>query len=312
MFQSARQAFPTNGDLADGFSTMPCEIRWKSSFSAACLHVAACWRAGFTAADAQLSEALDHPASVLVGELSRNPWAAGDVLGQLASLSAEIENNRELVTRALARLRLTANDAAITRVAGAIADLEAAMRRQSPELADELILRAGPICQQWEARGPGLLVDLARLTDAAVVPEFAEVVLVSPYTGGHGLAHPLQNRVTLEAMLVNPVAEIPETVRLGWLIGQLNSDLPHIADALPAGRSAAAMRMAMLAPALAAGEAVELTRCDEAMLEIALDAWRLRDGLPADAGRQLWSWWETWLESRENWPIAVAALDGML
>jgi hypothetical protein len=291
---------------------MPCETRWKSSLSASCLHVAVCWRAGIAAADPQLAEALGHPASVLVAELSRAPWAAADVLAQLASLSAEIENNRELVTRALARLCLSANDAAITRVAGAIADLEAALRLQSPELADELILRAGPICQQWDARGPGLLVELARLTDPAVVPEFAEVVVVSPYAGGHGLAHPLQNRVTLEAVLVNPTPELPETVRLGWLIGQLNSDLPRFADALPAGRAAAAMRLAMLAPALAAGEAVELTRCDEAMLETALDAWRLRDGLPADAGEQLWSWWQTWLDGRANWPVAVAALDAML
>lgn len=291
---------------------MPCEIRWKSSLSAACMHAAACRWAGIAPADPPFAATLEAPAQALIDELSVTLWPVDEVLEQLASLSAEFENNRELVTRAVRRLNLSASDAAINAVAGAIADLEAAMRRAAPELAEELALRGGPLRQQWDARGPGLLVEAARLAEPAVVPDFAEVVLVSPYAGGHGAAHPAHNRVTFEAVLANPHAELPETVRLAWLLCQLNGDLPRVADPLPAGRAPAAVRLAVLAPTLAAAEVVELARCDEATVNAALDAWRLRAGLPADAGQRIWSWWQTWLDAPANWPVAVAALEQML
>ncbi len=288
---------------------MPLELRWKASLSATCLHAAACKHAGIAAAD-PLMAATDEPAAALVREIQDALWPVDDVLAMLAALSAEFENNRELVRRALARLRIDALDASVGRVAGAIADVEAALRRVRPEIVEELAVRGGPLKEQWEARGPGLLIEAARLTDAAVVPEAAEVVLVAPYAGGHGVAHPPQNRVTFEAVLVNPRPELPETVRLGWLLCQLNSDLPRFAEALPAGRSAAAFRVAMLAPALAAAEAVELARCDEAAIEGALDAWRLEP--PAESASMVWQWWNTWLDSGDKWPVAVAALEQML
>ena len=144
------------------------------------------------------------------------------------------------------------------------------------------------------------------------MPEFAEIVLVAPYAGGHGRAHPAQNRVTLEAVLVNPLPELPEAVRLAWLVCQLNSDVPRFADVLPAGRGAAAFALAMLAPALAAAETVELARCDEGTIESALDGWRLREELPADAATRLWGWWNTWLDKSDRWPVAVAALDRLI
>jgi hypothetical protein len=292
---------------------MGVEIRWKSSLSATCLHAAACHRAGVAAADPRLAAALDGPAAALVTEMEKARWPVDDLLGQMAGLAGEFENNRELTTRALARLpRFKTNETAVNRVAGAIADLEAALRRFQPEIVEELAVRGGPIREQWEARGPGLLVEMARVTDAAVVPEFAEIVLVSPYAGGAGTAHAAQNRVTLEAVLVNPLPQLPETVRIGWLLCQLNSDLPRFADLLGTARGGAAFRLAMLAPALAAGAEVELTQCDEAGIDAALDAWRLRDGLPEDAAGRIWQWWQAWLDAADTWAVAVAALDGML
>ncbi len=276
------------------------------------MHAAACHCAGIAAADSALGEALDGPVAALLGEIAVGGLPVDEMIAQFASLSADFENNRELVTRALARLWIDTSEETVGRVAGGIADVEAALMRMAPEIVEELAVRGLPLRQQWEARGPGMLVTIARLTDAAVVPEAAEIVVVAPYAGGHGLAHPAQNRVTFEAVLVNPHAELPETVRMAWLVAQLNADLPRFADVLPGARGAAAFRVAMLAPALAAGEAVELTRCDEAMLDAAIDAWRLRDALPADAASRVWAWWSAWVEGKSNWPVAVAALAGLL
>jgi hypothetical protein len=296
---------------------MATEIRWKASLSATCLHAAWCRQAGIAAANALPGEAIARPADALCHEIGNGGWPVDAVLSQLAALASEYENNRELVTRALARLQIFPVESVVGRVAGGIADLEAALRRVQPEIVEELALRGRPVMEQWHARGPGMLNQLARSTDEAVVPETAEIVLVAPYAGGHGVAHVAVNRVTFEAVLVNPHAELPETVRLAWLLGQLNSDLPRFADALPSGTAdatfrATTFRAAMLAPALTAGEVVELTRCDEVMLDTAIDAWRLRDELPTDAATRISGWWQAWLDRPLKWPVAVAALGEML
>jgi hypothetical protein len=118
--------------------------------------------------------------------------------------------------------------------------------------------------------------------------------------------------VTFEAVLANPHAELPEAVRLAWLVGQLNGDLPRYADALPSGRAARACGLAMLAPALDAAQEVEAARCDEATVKLALEAWRAGADLPSDAASIIWQWWGAWLDGADKWAVAVAALDAML
>lgn len=279
--------------------------------SASCMHAAACEREGVAAADAELAGVIREPAQGLIAAIAAAPWPIEEVLTELVCQAADFENNRELVTRVVARRRIHATETAIGRVAGAIADVEAAMRRARPELAEELAVRGRPLMEQWQARGPGMLLEMGRMTDAGAIPEFAEVVLVAPYAGGHGRAHASQNRVTFEAVLVNPHAELPETVRLAWLVVQLNADLPRFADVLGARFSAHAFQAAMLAPALAAAEVVELARCDEATLALAIHAWRLERVVPPDAATQIGQWWQTWLEGASPWPVAVAALAAM-
>lgn len=291
---------------------MPPELRWKSSLSATCMHAAMCQRAGIPAADAQLGAVLEAPIAALLTEMQDALWPLDDVLPQLAGLSSEYENNRELVTRALTRIHFRTLEGLINRVAGRIADVEAALRLAQPEIVEELAVRGGPLREQWDARGPGMLHTLRRLTDELIVPEAAEIVLVAPFAGGHGSACRLQNRVVLEAVLVHPHPNLPEPVRIAWLLGQLNSDLPRFADVLPPPQGVRAFQLAMLAPALAAGEAVELAECNEETLEAALDAWRLRENLPADVGGRVWQWWSTWMDGASQWPIAVAALSRML
>jgi hypothetical protein len=289
------------------------ELRWKVSASATCLHAAVCRAAGIPMANEGLEAALDAAAETLSVELVSAGWPLPEALHALAGLASEIGNNRQLVGRAAVRLNPTCgDDATLDRLAGAVSDLEAAMRLAQPQLEDELAMRVGPIREQWEARGPGMLREVARLTDEAVVPEAAEIVLVAPYAGGHGLAHAAHNRVTFEAMLVNPMAELPEAVRLAWLISQLNSDLPRFSDVLLAGRAQVAMSFAMIPPVLAAAEAVELAHCDEATISLALSDWQHLGERRELFAAKLWACWNAWLDLPKSWPVAVAALDRML
>ena len=88
--------------------------------------------------------------------------------------------------------------------------------------------------------------------------------------------------------------------------------LPRAADLLPAGRGPDLFAVAMLAPALAAAQEVELAMCDEASLASAFEAWGLDTELPSDAPERVWNWWNAWLDQPATWPVAVAALGRLL
>ncbi|MAT72069.1 MAG: hypothetical protein CMJ58_21395 [Planctomycetaceae bacterium] len=287
------------------------QIRLRSSVPASCLHIAACQATQVAAVDANLAAASEEAVGTVLGEVQALGWPTMPALSLLASLACEFPTYRELVQRAAARLG-GRERTDLGRLAGALTELEAAVKSQAPDLAEELRLRERPLREQWEARGPGLLMILAKQTEPQFVVEAAEAVLVAPYAGGHGLAHAATNRVTFEAVLANPVAELPEVVRLAWLAGQLNGELPRYVEPLtrPAERELL-VSLAVVPAVLAGAEFVELAACDQATVERALTAWRL----PVDAATTapvLWQWWTTFSESAIEWPVALAALEQML
>ena len=137
---------------------------------------------------------------------------------------------------------------------------------------DELPLRIGPLREQWNARGPGLLRRLVLQALQAGWQEHSDeesdepqrIVIVPPVTGGGGWASGRQSVVLFEGLLANPWRELPETVRLAWLLAQsllVPPSLPTDAIGL------------LLDLAVAAGEYVELNRDDEATRKLARTIW---------------------------------------
>jgi len=185
------------------------------------------------------------------------------------------------------------------------------MRLAVPNVSEELALRERPLREQWEARGNGLLGEIARLTDEGLIPERCEVLLVLPAVGGYGEAHLAYNSLRIEAVLANPIAELPETVRLGWLIAQLQLDVPKYSENIETQRLPDIARLAMLPPALVAGEAMELTKFKPELIASAVEAWRLNRA-DADIPAVLGQWWQTYIESRPPFSVALAALDQLL
>jgi hypothetical protein len=136
-----------------------------------------------------------------------------------------------------------------------------------PDLQQQLVWRTGPLREQWEARGPGLMRRISHLSNASLPSDIVpEVLLVQPTVGGAGCLLVDDRRLLFEAMLANPLPELPEVLRLAWLLCQL----------LTRHRSPIAPPVASLAwiPAvLEAGQEVELCRCDEASLQSAIRHW---------------------------------------
>lgn len=299
------------------------ELRWLASTSASCLHAAETLARRRKVTEPGLAEALADPVRILQTTLAEHGLSAGRLFAHLVPLAASIENNRELAAVALTKAYGPKRSAvAVEALARAIASLEAAFTRAKPDAIDELELRSGPLIEQWEARGPGLLAALGRLTQRELLVERADVVLVHPVRGGAGFVQATYNVAGIEAVLANPAAELPEVVRLGWLLAQLNLDLPALQGQLPRDQVAWLGAWALVPAALAAAQEVELTTISAAQLAQAAAAWRVGEGGADSAGfagrdaaacaETTWSWWETYSQRHPDWPTALAALSAML
>jgi hypothetical protein len=263
--------------------------------------------------DERLADAITGPAQ----ELRKAIQAAGlprtPFWRNLVGLSVVVDGLRELAERAVARTVGAAGAGPMAaRLVSPLAAVEAAVRGTLPNLLDELALRERPLREHWEARGPGLLHRMARWTDPRVVPSEARVVLVHPALGGGGAAHIPYNNVHIEAVLTNPIPDLPETVRLGWLLAQLNLDLPVFSEQVSGERLPDVAELAMLPVTLQAAAEVELAEFSPEMLDLALKAWNIVTPPDVDTLDVLWRWWGTYVDTRPRWDIAFTALDRML
>lgn len=290
------------------------QLRWIASQSASCFHAAAALAAGESLADAELGAALGPPTGELQAELAEMDLPTEAFWQQVVPLAAGIENNRQLADVCLRKLisHGRQEEAKRDRLARAFDRLEGEFRRAVPGVVEQLELRGRPLREQWEARGPGLHKAVATLTDPALLVENAEVVLVHPALGGGGAAHLHNNSVRIEAVLANADFRLPEILRLGWLLAQLQCDLPMHGEGVSAGRLPLVSAAALLPPTLAAGEVVELTRYDRETLAAACAAWRIPAPPGCDLPQALETWWATYLKGRPPWNVALAALDAML
>jgi hypothetical protein len=294
-------------------STANMEINWRVSFSASCLHAAEAIACGQLIADQRLAEAIADPAQELRQAVVNAGLPRVTFWRHLVGLSGTVDNNRQLAELAIRKTIGTQqrNEALTSEIGGHITELEAAVRLVFPDLVEELSVRCRPLREQWEARGPGLLRSITRWTDANVIAPRADVVLVYPALGGGGVAHLPYNNVRMEGVLTNPDPQLPEVVRLGWLLGQLNLDLPAYSESIRGQRLPHIAELAMLPVALQAAEDVELTTVDQTSLGRALQVWHVVTPPDLDPVDVLQRWWGTYLETRPRWDIALSALDRM-
>lgn len=290
------------------------EIRWKASFSASCLHAVLSSEAGWPAVDRELAVLIAEPAEQLLATINDHHLPVRETLVELVALSSDYENNRQLVEISLARLQGAGavKEQVVSQLAAAIGILESKLLAARPEMVDELALRGGPLQEQWQARGPGLLQEVKRLTEENFLVSAAELVLVTPWVGGHGCAHLKSNHVFCEAVLANPHADLPEALRLGWLLAQLNADLPIYSEAIPADRLRLVAELATLPVILSAAETVEWGTCSVATIERALECWHILPDPSPKIAAQLRQWWQTYHDGSSSWLVAWRELEALL
>lgn len=289
------------------------ELQWIPSATASCYHAADGLRRGWQLANDELASEFREAADSLVAEIRGASLPEERFWEHLCAFGHQIESNQQLVRQVLQRaVGAHASNLVAQSLAGRIADLEAAMRRCLPDANTELEHRRGPLKEHWEARGPGLLHAFAGLTDPRLVVDRAEIVLVHPSFGGGGAAHLMNNSIRVEAVLANVVPELPEVLRVGWLLAQLNHDLPMFGERVHGERLRLLTQLATLPPILVAGDIVELASLSQDALTAAITTWRIDAGEPAEVSATLLNWWGTYQDACPTWDIALAGLDQML
>ncbi len=288
------------------------ELRWQVNFSASCLHAAAAFAHGQLIVEPRMAEAIAEPAQMLRQTVVAAGLPRTLFWRNLVGLTVATDGTLHLAERAVTK---TVGAARAEQVAGelaaAIAGVEAAVRQALPNMMEDLSLRLRPMREQWEAHGPGLLKSVARWTDPRVIAEQAQVILVHPSLGGGGSAHVAYNNVLIEGVLTNPIAALPETLRLAWLLAQLNLDLPVFSESIHGKRLPHVAELAMIPVTLKAAEELDLLRLNPETIDLALNSWHVVTPPDTDPVDILWRWWGTFCETRPRWDIAFTALDRM-
>ena len=251
-------------------------LRWLLNFPASCLHAAEAVAHGRLVTDPRMAEAIAEPAQILRRCIVTAGLPRSLFWRNLTGLAPLTDNPAQLAELAITK---TSGAAHVPSLAGeltaAIAGVESAVRRAIPSLMDDLELRNRPLREQWEAHGPGLLHRLAHWTDPQILVEKADIVLVHPSLGGGGSAHIAYNNVLLEAVLTNPVADLPELLRLAWLVSQLNLDLPKFCETIPGDHLPQVAELAMIPVTLRAAEDQELLRLTPETIDLRLNSWQV-------------------------------------
>lgn len=290
------------------------QLSWKPSSSSSAMHAAELVAHGHDLFDTELntklapiSKSLEEMGILsLVGKERFWDWLIG--------LSCEYENNIQLAERVVAKTHGTSGvprDLS-TRLAALIRDAEKALFERVPKINEELPKRLGPMQELWSTYGPGLMLQIGKLTDPALIVKEATIIPVHPMVGGHGGVLLQTNRCWIEAVLTNSNPTLPEVVRLAWLLSQLESDLPIHGELVNSGRLAWISSLAMLPPVLLAAQELELGHFDEDQLLLAIEKWWIPNPTEHSLVDTVLSWWDTYSNERPLWRIALTALDKML
>lgn len=193
-----------------------------------------------------------------------------------------------------------------------LARIERELAMLRPKLEEELPLRVRPIREAWETIGPGLMRTLEELTEPGLLVREATVVVVHPFAGGGGASHLATDSVTWEGMLAHPHPDLPETLRLTWMLSQLGLDVARYERELEEDDIERVAALATLPATLAAGEEFDLCRCDEPTLAKALAIWGVVETHQDRAAEALLAWWGAYRERRPPWETALAGLEQIM
>jgi hypothetical protein len=194
------------------------QLNWISSYSTSALHAAECLcRFSSQVQDENLRDKLG-PAAQALGTCLEDldSQKASGLWDALEALGSKINSNSALANQLVSQsVQGFVEDSLIQRLTGSITDIEAAFKLLFPKYAEQFDYRIRPLQEQWIGYGSGFFAHIRRLTRSDAYIGQATVIGVQPILGGAGRAHVEHQSMHIEAVLTNPLPELPEVVRLG-------------------------------------------------------------------------------------------------
>ncbi|MFN9604369.1 MAG: hypothetical protein ACK6A7_13115 [Planctomycetota bacterium] len=294
---------------------IPMQVTWKPNLSTSALHVAeASWQTPDRVTDPEVLATMQPYADRL------GRWVADHFPGDqqpfwstLISTGSTIDSNRELASAVLGlhgRSDLDATQASL--LAGLITDVEAAFRGLFPKYVEQSAFRFRPLQEQWLGYGRGLMTQWNRTAKRNSMIDACIVIGMQPVLGGFGKSHPDRDMVRIEAVLTNARPELPEVIRLGWLISQLNPHTEGFFEPVASESTTHLIALATLVPTLAAGQEIELTRCDVTTVSAAIEQWlpshSTERETPTELASLLLEWWHSPVRVASDWAAATHIL----
>ncbi len=181
-----------------------------------------------------------------------------------------------------------------------------------PKLAEQLSLRIGPIRDRWDTCGRGLLRWIGiEIWEQPPDDWWISTTIVNtaqPVRGGDGGTDSKSGKIWIEAVLTDIDPEIPEVLRLTWLITSLAMER-YLARGLADQSTARLWRFASVPLVLAAGVELDLIRSPELPIQKALELWRVSELCGPDT---LGQWWQTSCGQRQPWPLRMQDLNRLI
>ncbi|MBM4067850.1 MAG: hypothetical protein FJ271_02730 [Planctomycetes bacterium] len=274
-------------------------------------HACSCWQLVRDAYHAPAAESpLTEPLARLRAAFAEEHVAAEVFLDHVVPLSFSTANQRELAERALVKtIGRAETGMRLNRFHGLVIDIMAAADKAVPPHAKP---SPGFLQQQWNQRGDGLLACIVNFSEPGILADEADIVRIDPDLPIVGRGYLPYNLVCIADVPGDVSAELPEVVRLAWLIALLNLDLPRYAEQVRLNPLMTVVALAMLPLALQASRLLELGGGDEATIRQAIASW-----LPIEDDRDrktetLLQWWDVYQSTRPHFAAGLSALDQLL
>ena len=288
-------------------------LHWQASLSASALHSANGLLSGQRLKRRDLADCLLGSAQALAHDVSALGIPRDPFFVHAPALAAGIDNNVQLAECILLKtLGGPGNHSRVERLAGRIGDLEAAFGRAVPQALDSITQDGLSMKAKWDEHGSRLLPRVAELTGVPLIPERADVILVYPALGGGGAAHLLYNSIRLEVQPTDPCPELPEVVRIAWLLSQLNVDLPDVSEGISGARLPQLAGLAMIPIVLHAAQSMDLASSHTPRIKQACLAWLGETMVSEALIESLLNWWSVYTVQKPPIVVALTALDQML
>ncbi len=289
------------------------KLNWTTSLPVSCLYAADCLLHNRPFADPAMSDALADPVARLQEALREERLPVEAIWSHVVPLAANFPGQLELATVALTKvIGRTEAQSRIGWLRGLLIDIRNAFTRAVPGSADDLAAGIEPLRQKWNLEGIGLLATMVNWTEPEIIVEEATVCLVHPVVGGGGAGHLPYNLAVIEAVPDDPLPELPEIVRLVWMLSTLNLDVPRYSESIENNRLGTVAALAMIPVALTAAAELRLTKQLPETLGLAVQSWMPAPEKATEWKTALEQWWETYSTMRPPWPTALKGLEVLL